>query len=147
MPQHPEPSLLLRIKPSQQLKALVLLIHALALGASLANDLSLVFKSILIIGTCLQGWITLKHSKNNQLTIKYTDTIGWQISKDHDLAAIEILNSTVVTPFAIFLHYKKSCLLSIKTTQEKHSHLILNDTLSDEDFRRLIVKLKITHIK
>jgi len=38
-------------------------------------------------------------------------------------------------------------LLSIKTTQEKHSHLILNDTLSDEDFRRLIVKLKITHIK
>jgi len=147
MLQHPEPALLLVIKPSLHLRTLVLLIHALAIGASLANDLSLVFKSALIIGTCLQGWITLKHLQHNQFTIKYTDSIGWQISNEHDLVAIEILNSTVITPFAIFLHYKKNSLSSIKITRRKHSRLILDDALADEDFRRLIVKLKITHIK
>ena len=107
MPQHTEASLLLAIKPSHHLKALIIIIHVLALGASIANDLDLAFKLGLITVISLQGWLTIKRLKNEAYTIKYTEALGWQLSKDQDLVSIEILNSTVVTTFAIFLHYKE----------------------------------------
>jgi hypothetical protein len=147
MPQHTEASLLLAIKPSHHLKALIIITHALALGASIANDLDLAFKLGLITVISLQGWLTIKRLKNEAYTIKYTEALGWQLSKDQDLVSIEILNSTIVTTFAIFLHYKERSPSNFKTPRAKRTRLILNDALSDEDYRCLLVKLKITHIK
>ena len=145
MPQHTEPALLLTIKPSHYLKALIIIIHLLALGASIANDLDLAFKLGLITVIGLQAWLTIKRLKNEAYTIKYTEALGWQLSKDQDLVSIEILNSTVVTTFAIFLHYKERSPSNFKTPRAKQTRLILNDALSDEDYRCLLVKLKITH--
>jgi toxin CptA len=145
MPQHTEASLLLAIKPSHHLKALIIITHALALGASIANDLDLAFKLGLITVISLQGWLTIKRLKNEAYTIKYTEALGWQLSKDQDLVSIEILNSTIVTTFAIFLHYKERSPSNFKTPRAKRTRLILNDALSDEDYRCLLVKLKITH--
>ncbi len=147
MLQHSEPALLLAIKPSQRLKLMIILIHALALAASVANDSGLLFKLGLVIIICLHSYLTVKRLKDDYYTIKYTEALGWQISKDHDLVSIEILSSTVVTTFALFLHYKESPQLHPRTTPPKQARLILNDALSNEDFRHLIVKLKITHIK
>jgi len=144
MPQHTETALLLAIKPSQHLIALVIIIHVLALGASIANDLDLAFKLGLIAVIGLHAWLTIKRLKNEAYTIKYTEALGWQLSKDPDLVSIEILNSTVVTPFAIFLHYKESSQPSFRITRTKQTRLILNDALTDEDYRCLVVKLKIT---
>jgi toxin CptA len=145
--QHSEPPLLLIIKPSLSLTVLVILIHALALVASMANDLNLTFKLGLISCICLQGWLTVKHLKNEPYTIQYTETLGWQISKGHELVSIKILNSTVVTTFAIFLHYKENSQPQCSMSPAKQTCLILNDALAEEDYRRLIVKLKITYIK
>jgi len=145
MPQHTEPALLLTIKPSHHLKALIIIIHVLALGASIANDLDLAFKLGLITVISLQGWLTIKRLKNEAYTIKYTEALGWQLSKDQDLVSIEILNSTIVTTFAIFLHYKERSPSNFKTPRAKRTRLILNDALSDDDYRCLLVKLKITH--
>ncbi len=147
MPQHTEPSLLLAIKPSHHLKALVIIIHVLALGASIANDLDLAFKLGLITIIGLQAWLTIKRLKNEAYTIKYTEALGWQLSKDQDLVSIEILNSTVITTFAIFLHYKERSPSNFRSPGAKQTRLILNDALSDDDYRCLLVKLKITHIK
>jgi len=147
MHQQPEPTLFLVINTSNRLIATVILIHALALGASVANDLALIFKLGLITAICLQGWLTVKHIKNEHYTIKYTEAFGWQLSKDYDLVSIEILNSTVVTAFAIFLHYKVSSQPHTPIKRIKQTRLILNDMLPDGDYRRLLVKLKITHIK
>ena len=144
--QHSEPGLLLVIKPSHRLTVLVILIHALALAASIANDLSLTFKLGLITCICLQGWLTVKHLKNEPYTIQYTETLGWQISKDQDLVSIKILKSTVVTTFAIFLHYKENSQPQFSKSPAKQTCLILNDALAEEDYRRLIVKLKISYI-
>ena len=147
MPQQSEPALLLAIKPSQRLRWLVILIHGLALAASLDNDLDLIFKLELLTVICLQGWLTLKRLKNEHYSLKHTEALGWQLSKDHDLVSIEILNSTVVTAFALFLHYKERSQPHAQSSQAKQTRLLLNDALADEDYRRLIVKLKITHIK
>jgi len=138
---------MLVINPSYRFKVLVILIHALALAASMANDLSLTFKLGLISCIFLQGWLTVKHLKNEPYTIQYTETLGWQISKGHELVSIKILNSTVVTTFAIFLHYKESSKPQFSMSRSKQTRLILNDALAEEDYRRLIVKLKITYIK
>jgi len=147
MPQQPESTLLLVINTSNRLRAIVILIHVLALGASIANDLALIFKLGLITAICLQGWLTVKHLKKENYTIKYSEALGWQLSKDYDLVSIEILNSTVVTPFAIFLHYKVSSQPDFLIKRTKQTRLILNDMLPDGDYRHLLVKLKITHIK
>ncbi len=145
--QHSEPALLLAVKPSQRLKLMIILIHVLALAASMANDLDIGFKLALITAISLKAWFTLKRLKNKPYSIKYTENLGWQISKDRDLVSIEILNSTVVTAFAIFLHYKDNSQPHFLGTRLKQTRLILNDALADEDYRHLIVKLKITHIK
>ena len=147
MSQPSEPALLFVIKPSHRLTLMIILIHTLALAASMVNDLDLTFKLGLITAISLKGWFTLKRLKNEHYTIKQTEALGWQISKDHNLVSIDILNSTVVTPFAIFLHYREHAQLGFETTRTKQTRLILNDALVNEDYRYLIVKLKITHIK
>ena len=147
MRQQSEPALLLAIKPSHRLRATLILIHTLALVASTANDLGLIFKLGLITIICLQGWLAVKRLKNEQYILKYTESLGWQLSKDHDLVSIEILDSTVLTPFAIFLHYRERVQPGFRTTRDKQTRLILSDALANEDYRHLFVKLKITHIK
>jgi hypothetical protein len=147
MPQQPEPALLLAIKPSHRLRAILILIHALAFTASMTNDLGLIFKLGLITIICLQGWLAVKRLKNEQYTLKYTESLGWQLLKDHDLVSIEILDSTVLTPFVIFLHYRERLQLGFRTTRAKQTRLILSDALANQDYRHLIVKLKITHRK
>ena len=147
MPQQSEPALLIAIKPSHRLRAILILIHTLAFAASMANDLGLIFKLGLITLICLQGWLAVKRLENEQYTLKYTESLGWQLSKDHDLVSIEILDSTVLTPFAIFLHYREHAQPRFRTTRSKQTRLILSDALANEDYRHLFVKLKITHIK
>jgi toxin CptA len=142
-----EATLLFVIKPSHRLKLMIILIHALALAASMANDLDLTFKLGLITAICIKGWFTLKRLKNEHYTLKYSESLGWQISKDPNLVSIEILNSTVITTSAIFLHYKERSEPRFQLSPAKQTRLILNDALANEDYKHLLVKLKITHIK
>ncbi len=134
MPRRHEPPLLLKTKPSDRLKQLLFVMHVLALGSSIANALPIMAKLALLAGIGLHLWFTLNRLKNEQLTIKHTEALGWEISDSNDFKPIQILNSTVITTFAIFLHFTDDA--------HKRSLLILNDALSEDDYRRLIVRLK-----
>lgn len=129
-----ESPLLLKLKPSKRLKRLLVVMHALALSSSIANALPAAVKLALLIGICVHLWLSLKYRENEQYAIKHTETMGWEIFEGSDFEPIEILNSTVVTVFAVFLHFNKNA--------RSQSALIANDALSEDDYRRLIVRLK-----
>ncbi|MFZ2406053.1 MAG: protein YgfX [Methylobacter sp.] len=129
-----EPSLLVALRPSRRLKMLLIGLHGLAWASSIANALPVAVKLALLTGISVHLWFAVKRFKGIQHNIKHTEASGWEISDANDIEPIQILNSTVITVFAIFLHFNKNA--------KKHSVLIVNDALSEEDYRRLIVRLK-----
>lgn len=136
MPKKHESPLLVELKSSQRLKQLLVVMHALALGSSMANALPITIKWVLLTGVCMHLWFMIKRLKNVQYRIKHNEAVGWELSSGDDFELIQILNSTVITTFAIFLHFTKNT--------HKQSLLILNDALTEDDYRRLIVRLKTT---
>lgn len=109
--------------------------HVLALAASIANALPIAAKLTLSAGICLHFYFAVQALKNKQVKIKHTDASGWEVSDANDFKSVQILNSTVITLFAIFLHFSDNA---------KQSVLIVSDALSEDDYRRLIVRLKTT---
>ncbi len=134
MPKQHEPPLLLELKQSERLKQLLVLIHLLALGSSIANALPIMVKLILVIFICLNFWFMTKQTHAKDYKIKHTEGSGWELDEGKNFEAIDIGKSTVLTTFAIFLHFKQK--------NKKQSLLILNDMLTEDDYRRLIVRLK-----
>jgi toxin CptA len=134
LPKKHEPPLLVELKQSRKLIQFLVVIHVLALAASIANALPVIVKSVLFIGICIHHWFTLKRVNEQHYKIRHTEGLGWELADGNDVEAIEIINSTVITTFAIFLHFKNNA--------KKQSLLILNDALSDDEYRRLIVRLK-----
>jgi hypothetical protein len=129
-----DPPLQLELAPSRRLKQLVVVMHVLAMGASLANALPNAGKLALLAGICLHLWFVIKRLHCEGLKIRHTEASGWELFDGNDFTAIQILNSTVITIFALFLHFNKNA--------RKQSVLIVNDALSEDDYRRLIVRLK-----
>ena len=129
-----EPLLLLEPKASRRLIGLLIAMHLLALAASVSNALPIVVKLALLTVICLHLWFIIKRFQCEVRKIRHTEALGWELSNGNDFEAIEILNSTVISIFAIFLHFNKNTL--------KQSVLIVNDALSEDDFRCFIVRLK-----
>lgn len=132
-----DPSLLLELKPSERLKRLLISAHVLALIASLANALPLAVKLGLFAGICLNLRVAVRHVNHSRQTIKYTDTSGWEILEYNDFEPALILTSTVITVHAIFLHVARQ-------NGGKKTIIVLNDALSEDDYRSFIVKLRTT---
>jgi toxin CptA len=126
--------LLLELKPSKQLKQLLVVMHVLALGSIVANALPVAVKLALLTGICLHFWLVFERFKSERHIIKQSEAACWEISDENDFESVQILNSTVITVFAIFLHFNSNA--------GKQSVLIVNDALSEIDYRRLIVRLK-----
>jgi len=138
---------LLTLRPSKRLKKMVIFVHTIALGASMANALAFAIKISLFVLICMHCWSTVRRLNSEHYTIKHTEALGWEVSEGCDFASIEILKSTVITTFALFLHFKHGSQAQSWKSSHKKSLLILNDALGEEDYRRLIVKLKTTAIK
>jgi membrane-bound toxin of toxin-antitoxin system len=134
-----EPSLLLTLKHSGRLKRVLISMHVLAMGACLANALPPVIKVSLLTGICLHLWVAVKRLTDTRPTIKFTEAAGWEISEGQDFEPVRILNSTVITLYAIFLHVTRQ-------DQGKKTIIVLSDALLEDDYRRLIVKLRTTVI-
>jgi hypothetical protein len=142
-----EPSLLLTIKPSKRLNWMVIFVHTIALGASMANALVFAIKISLFTLICLHCWLTIRHLNAEHYTLKHTETLGWEVSDGSKFASIEILKSTVFTTAALFLHFKYDSQVQSWKPGHKKTLLVLNDALAEEDYRCLIVRLKTTAIK
>ncbi len=144
-----EASLLLTLKPSMRLKRFMIIIHGLALGACISNSLPIIFKCILFTGISLHLGLFVMRLKSPERTIKYAEALGWEVSLGDDFEAVKVLPSTVITIFAIFLHISRQNRDNYPTLwgASKKIILILSDTLTEDEYRCFIVKLKTTAIK
>jgi toxin CptA len=140
-------ALLLALKPSKRLKKMVIFVHTLALGASMANALVLAIKISLFALICMHCWLTVRRINAEHCTIKHTEALGWEVSEGYGFASVEILKSTVITTFALFLHFKHGSQAQSWKSGHKKTLLVLKDALAGEDYRCLIVKLKTTALK
>jgi DNA topoisomerase VI subunit A len=85
------------------------------------------------------GWVYVYQRGQANIELRYTRTTGWQICLDgQNFLNITILKTTVVSKLAIFLHFHG------KINPRYKAIMIANDSLSANDYRRLMVKLKIT---
>lgn len=115
--------------------------HALALTAAWTNALPMVYKLFLATGIAGHLYVAFKRLEKAQPAIKYAEASGWEITDGDKFESVEILNSTVLTIHAIWLHVKKQNNLGFFSNSKK-TILIVSDALDEDDFSRLIVRLK-----
>ncbi len=135
-----QPPLQLTLQPSTRLKQFLIIVHTLALAACMANALAPVFKIGLAAVVGVHFGFTHKRLKNEYWIIRHTDVNGWETLIDGQFEAIQILDSTVITTFVIFLHFKYR-------SKVKCHIAVLSDALATDDYRQFIVRLKTTRIK
>ncbi len=138
--------LLLTCHPSKWLRRIVFIMYLLALVASVANGLNLFIKICLLIFIAGYYRLSVYGLTDINYKIRYSDASGWELANGREFTAINILQSTVMTTQMLFLHFNYASSLSNRLLN-KQTLLILNDQLTIEEFRSLIVKIKITVIK
>lgn len=128
-----------QIQPSKWLRYLLICVYVLTLIACFLNALPLVAKIGLTVFCLLHGFLTLKKLARENWQLDYDEENGWQKIEVARLQKIQILPSTVISRYVIFLHYQ--------CENQKHYRVILKDALvaNINDFRQLIVTLKTYH--
>lgn len=123
-------------KPSRTFQRLNLYLHLIAFSASIANTLPIQLKLLVaaLIIVNLAG--THRTLKSESRMIKHTEKNGWELISENSNDTIEILGSSVITPFAIFLHLKSNAPI-----------VIFYDAMPEDIFRQLLVKLKMSYGK
>lgn len=143
---HKQPTpLLLELKPSARLKQGIILIHLIAAVAGIYNALAVTIQISVFTAVAIHLYADIKRLKDTSVKIKYSEMTDWEISEaDEQFASVQILTTTVITSFVMILHYRHESILSPKRIK---TLLIMNDSLSKNDFRRLLVSLKTTKNK
>ena len=147
MSQLPKPDLVFTVGFSRCLIKWVVFIHGLALVASVANPLQAWVKVGLLLSVSISAWLTVRRLLLQSDTIKYSEIFGWHIRVANKMAIIDILPSTVITNYALFLHFKTRTDTQSWLDRRTQTRLIFYDALSIDEFRCLIVKLKTSAIK
>jgi hypothetical protein len=121
--------------------------HGLAIFVVGITAIPIIPQVILIILILFSLIFSLKQEKAIKVyTLRYSTAFGWEITNsENEFQHIEILPTTVLSPYLIFLHYKIN--KNNYTKQIKLYVLITKDKLSNNDFRKLRVELKISGLR
>ncbi len=116
----------------------LIVLHAIAISAVFINALDLIYKVIITFMVLVSLIVHLKREINfHGLSIRHNSEIGWEVAySENNFHAIEILASTVIMRYIIILHFMQN--------KEKQSILICTDALFYDEFRKLLVALKIS---
>lgn len=70
--------------------------------------------------------------------LRFSLLAGWEIAyAENHYHPITVIPSTVITRFLVILHFKMQ-------NQQKQTILIFNDALNGDEYRKLVVELKIS---
>jgi hypothetical protein len=119
---------------------MLMVIHGLAGVASWVNALPVMAKLLILLVIVISLSRYLQHFwyQFQPYTLSYTAASGWKITlKNNDLELMQLLATSVMTTQLIVLHFRFQ-------SGKKHSLLIMNDVLSDKDYRALVVMLKMS---
>jgi len=136
-----EVSQLFRIKQSNSLLYLLLINHALATIACFSNDLAIDYQLVaffIVIISARFYW--QDYHKFQSYDIRYNEAFGWQLAKsENNYQNITILPTTVLTARFIVLHFRFQ-------EGRKQAVLIVNDALEKQNYRHLLVELKVSSL-
>jgi len=126
------------VKQSKYLLIFIGGVHGLAIISSLFIAVIISLKLLIILLVCDSLYFHLRRYQKAyyQFSLKYTKEFAWEIFDKNRLTSISILNSSVLTSFVIILH--------LQIGKRQRTALIFLDAASAEDYRQLLVALKIT---
>lgn len=138
MPKTCQETLHFQVLPSKQVGVLNDVLHLCAILACWFNNLQTPYQ-LLLIATLLVFWRrNRKRCEATPVFLSYTENTGWEVSLDgSNYLHAMILDTTVMTSVVIFLHYKMD-------NRASRALVIAKDSLSVNDFRRLIIRLKLS---
>ncbi len=114
--------------------------HGVAVIAALLNTLLISYQFIIIFSIIINLILQIR-AANNSLSIVYNAISGWKIAySTNDYYSISILSSTVMSPYFIVLHFYRQ-------NKKKQTILICRDALNTDEFRKLLVALKISGMR
>lgn len=120
------------------IKGLVIF-HLLSVVAVFISELALAYKVILWDAIIVSLLFYLgKHFAHKGQYIRYSSRNGWEL--DQAFYPIEILTSTVITSYLLILHFEQQ-------NKRKQTILICKDALINDDYRKLIVALRLSGLK
>lgn len=126
------------IGPSRILRLAVMGMHLLALLASCLNSLPTGYQAVLSVLVLLSAWMNRDGGRSGSVALRYTPDQRWWLALDgKDFQLIRIQSSTVISSGLIFLHWV--CDENIRGVV-----VIANDAMTANDYRKLMVYLKIT---
>lgn len=135
MAKNPAPTLNLLIESSAYQLFLVRTLHMVTLGACWLNNLPLLMQ-IALSAMVLGSGFYQSRKPQTAFYLRYTDQSQWSIAlNNHHYQPITIQTTTVISPWLVILHFQ--------IAQQSFTRLIFSDSLPANDYRRLIVALKI----
>ena len=131
-----------KIKSSSLLIKCLVALHVMAVFAAIFNTLELSYKVIIIALVIISLWRYVKREvAAKAFSIRFSSISGWEVAMlDDSFDAIEILPTTVITPYLIVLHFKMP-------DKQKHIVLIVKDALTYDEYRQLKVQLRISGLQ
>ena len=139
--------LLVECTASKRLLRGVWFLHIIVLLAIIFNGLAVLVKIILGLLVLVHLKFALRPTQNPHTFIRYSASSGWEFLVDNVFKPVDVLKSTVITTQVVFLHFNDKSRSQGLTWQRKRVFLLLNDMLSEQDYRHLVVKLRMTVIK
>ena len=130
---------LFKIKQSRLFLYLLLINHVLATIACFSNGLPSNYQLIALFVVIISaGFYWRDYKKFHPYVICHNEAVGWQLAKiENDYQNIMILPTTVLTAQFIILHFRFKA-------GRKQALFIVNDALNTEDYRHLLVELKVS---
>ncbi len=137
MPKPPEPSSYFTIARSRILVIAINCLHALAILACWLNGLPVHVRLMLSVFVAISWFFQFKACKSSNKCLRYSATDGWAIClDDENYFEVKIKPTTVIGRILAVVHFQ--------TNAQCNTLLILNDAMTANDYRRLVVLLKIS---
>jgi hypothetical protein len=112
-------------------------LHIVSAWACWANDLPLIFQLSLTVMVLGSWYFQKKTEQAENIYLRYTANGGWFISLDgSEFLGISIKPETLLNPLLI--------VLSFQMERRSRTLLILNDAMQANEYRKLVVLLKIS---
>jgi hypothetical protein len=127
--------------PSPSLRAVLLGLHGLALLAAGLNPLAIWLRLVLAGVVLASLGLELRRYRSPAIVGLQLKSDGFWALQGRDGPEIEssLLPSSLVNPWFVLLHFRSG--------DQSHSLLICRDSLSEDDFRKLRVALKVAGLK
>jgi len=118
------------------------ILHGLSFIAVFLTSVALVYKALLWCTIIFSLFFCLdRENRFNGLVIRYSSFKGWEFADLEDIySPIEVLPSTVITPYFLIMHFNQQ-------NRQKQTILICKDALINDDYRKLMVALRISGLK